>query len=589
VILGTFGYMSPEQVTGEHVDARSDLFALGCVIHEMVSGRPKFGGGTPQEVIAQLLNDSGPDASAAAIAPPELGAIVARCTARQPARRFDSASDLGSALRALLTGSMTSASGSESKRSRAKGKSLAVLPFVNAGADPSTEYLTDGISENIINSLSQLEGLRVVPRSLVFRYKGLQADPATIGLTLNARTILTGRVSQQGDYLIIQAELVDTTTESQLWGEQFRPKLTDLANVQQEIAWQISEALRLKLTGAQKKRLRKRATVNPEAYQEYLRGRYFLNAWSPEAFRRALEHFERSIEHDPTYAPAYAGLGDTLGSMSYYGFITAEDGFPRAQAAAERAVALDPDLADAHSTLALGAIFHRWNWEESERHFRQSIKLNPKLASARAFYALLLASAGRHDEALAQARAGREIDPLSPLLNMSVGWVLYFAGRCEEAVTELMRTLELHRGDAADEPHSVVIAAYELLGRFQDAARVASAHAMFGIPVSGAALLQAWQAEGAPGYWKERLAALDRAADTALPMIHYNYASVLTQLGREQEAVDHIRTLVEMHHGSCVFFGVEPAFRGLHDRPDFDALLARIDVPRTVGAAPRSR
>ena len=210
------------------------------------------------------------------------------------------------ALRALESGSTIGSIGAAAG-ARPRGKSLAILPFVNAGVDPALEYLTDGITESIINSLSQLDGLRIVPRSLVFRYKGLQADPATVGLALNARTILTGRVVQQGDVLNIQAELVDTTTESQLWGEQFRQKVADLVTVQEEIAWQISEALRLKLTGAQKTRLRRRHTASAAASQEYLRGRFEWNRWTAEGFRRAIEHFEQAIAHDPKYAPAYAG------------------------------------------------------------------------------------------------------------------------------------------------------------------------------------------------------------------------------------------------------------------------------------------
>jgi TolB-like protein len=286
---------------------------------------------------------------------------------REPSRRFDSAHDVALALRALLTGS---AAASAAPKARTKGKSLAVLPFANAGADPETEYLIDGICESIINSLSQLNGVRVVPRSVVFRYKGLQSDPATVGIALNARTILTGKVSRQGDSLSIQAELVDTNNESQLWGEQFRLKVSELPNVQLEIAWHISEALRLKLTGAQKRKLRKQIAVDPEAYQEYLRGRHHFNTWSHEGFRKALGHFERAIERDPTFAPAYAGLGDAIGSMSYYGFVPPEHGFPRAQAAAHRAIALDPDLADPYGTLALGALFHLWDWEAAERHSR---------------------------------------------------------------------------------------------------------------------------------------------------------------------------------------------------------------------------
>ncbi len=371
------------------------------------------------------------------------------------------------------------------------------------------EFLTDGITESIINSVSQLGGLRVVPRSLVFRYKGVQADPATIGVALNARTILTGRVSQQGDYLTIQAELVDTATESQLWGEQFRTRLSELPNLQQDIAWQISEALRLKLTGEQKKKLRKRASVNPEAYQEYLRGRHFFNAWSPDGFRKALEHFERAIELDPAYAPAYAGLGDVIGCMSYYGLISPRDGFPRARAAAEKAIALDADLADAYGTLALGSLFRRLDWKEAARQFGRSIALNPKLASVRAFHSILLSTLGRHDDAVAEARAAQELDPLSPLVNMSVGWAFHFAGQPEQAIAALLRTRDLHGHDAG-EVHGLLMVSYELLGRFEDAARTAAGYLCFGVPTDGEALIAAWRAGGAQAYWLERLAAIDR-------------------------------------------------------------------------------
>ena len=585
VVLGTFGYMSPEQVTGEGVDTRSDLFALGCILYEMVSGRQVFAGSTPQEVVARLMTDTAHDLTVMeALAPREMIAIVSRCLQRLPANRLQTATEVSSALRGLMSGSSSTAIvGAGGARRGRRGKSIAVLPFVNSGADPETEYLTNGITENIINSLSQLSGLRVVPRSLVFRYAGQQADPATIGLALNARTILSGRVSPQGEYLSIQAELVDTGTESQIWGEQFRPKLSELANVQQEIAWQISEALRLKLTGAQKKKLKRRAKVNPEAYQEYLRGRHFFNSWTRDGFRRALEHFNRAIDLDPTYAPAYAGMGDTIGSMSYYGLIPPEDGFPRAQAAARRAIELDPDLADAHATLGVGTLFFMWDWEKSEQHFKQSIALNPNLATARAFYALMLATAGRHDEALEQAQAGRQADPLSTFVNMAVGWVLFFSGRCENAVAELLHIRELLRGEARDEPGSVLIVAYEVLGRFEDAARLAMTSSCFGVPLDGEALLRAWQERGAPGYWAERLAALDRAT---LPpsLIHYNYGTVLALAGRSSEALDHLEQLVDLHHGGPIFFGVDPALGRLAGNPRFEALLNRIGAPRPTRA-----
>jgi eukaryotic-like serine/threonine-protein kinase len=586
VVLGTLGYMSPEQISGDRIDGRSDIFALGCVLYEMLSGRALFAGSTPQEIVAQLMHDRIPElADLDAVAPKALRAIVARSIERTPSKRFDSAGDVAMALRALLSGSTAVSAG---RKTRTRGKSLGVLPFVNQGADSTIEFLTDGITESIINSVSQLSGLRVVPRSLVFRYKGVQADPATIGVALNARTILTGRVSQQGDYLTIQAELVDTATESQLWGEQFRTRLSELPNLQQDIAWQISEALRLKLTGEQKKKLRKRASVDPEAYQEYLRGRYFFNAWSPDGFRKALEHFERAIERDPAYAPAYAGLGDVIGCMSYYGLISPHDGFPRARAAAEKAIALDAELADAYGTLALGSLFRRLDWEDAARQFGRSIALNPKLASVRAFHSIMLSTLGRHDEAIAEARAARELDPLSPLVNMSVGWAFHFSGQPEQTIAELMRTRDLHRHDAS-EVHGLLMVSYELLGRFEDAARTAAGHICFGVPTDAEALLNAWRAGGAHGYWLERLAAIDRVDGSISPKTDYGYACVLTNLGRHDEAMAHLTSLVDNQQGSVVFLAVEPSLAPLRARPDFDTLLKRIGVPRLTTVSAPSR
>jgi eukaryotic-like serine/threonine-protein kinase len=583
VVLGTIGYMSPEQVTGGRIDGRSDLFALGCVLYEMLSGRAMFAGSTPQEVVAQLLHDRPPSLpQLTAVAPPELTTIVTRCLERTPARRFDSASDLAMALRSLLSGSATVVG---ARKTRPRGKSLAVLPFVNAGADPETEYLTDGITENIINSVSQLGGLRVVPRSLVFRYKGLQADPASIGAALSARVILTGRVSQQGDSLTIQAELVDTGTESQLWGEQFRPRLSELPNLQQDIAWQISEALRLKLTGAQKKKLRRRAAVSPEAYQEYLRGRYFFNMGSPEGFRRALDHFERAITLDPAYAPAYAGLGDAIGSMAYYGLLSPQEGFPRSRAAAQKAIALDPELPEAFGTLALGSFFQQRDWVAAEKHFTRSIELNPKLASVRAFHSILLATLGQNEKSIAEALAARELDPLSPLVNMSVGWAYYFADRPETTIAELRQTRDLHYGQNADEVHSLMMVCYEALGQYEEAAGMATGHACFGVPMDGRALLDAYRADGAAGYWRERLAALDRVAATVLPMAHYNYACVLVRLHRLDEAMAHLTSLFDHSQGSVVFIAVEPALAPLRGRADFMELVARIGAPHRPTAS----
>jgi serine/threonine protein kinase len=575
VVLGTFGYMSPEQVLGERVDGRSDIFGAGCLIYEMLSGRRLFNGATPQEIIASLMHDSLPVLSSFdPLAPLELRSVVSRCVDRDRDRRFASAQDLSMALRSLLSGSAVSASG---RKPRLRGKSLAVLPFLNPAGDPQIEYIADGITESIINSLSQLSGVRVIPRSVAFRYKGLQADPATVGLALNARTILTGRIVRHGDTLNIQAELVDTGTESQLWGEQFRQKSTDLIIVQEEIAWQISEALRLKLTGAQKKKLRKRATVNPEAYQEYLRGRYHWNNFSQDSLRRAREHFERAIELDASYALAYAGLGDAFGAMAYYGFVAPAEGFPRAGAAARRAAELEPDLADAHVTLGIERLFWGWDWEASERELQKALRLNPKLALAHSVYGLVLATCGRHEEAEKYVLDARELDPLSLFVNAGVSWIHFFAGRPAEAAREALKTREIVPG--FEEAGNILISSWEALGEYEKAAELISQQRCWGFMFDGHALLAAYRESGPEGYWLKRFESMKGAALTATRTVDFAYALVLSQLGRIEEALDYVDRMIESHLGGCVFLGVDPGLLPLHGHPRFAAALKRVGLP----------
>jgi serine/threonine protein kinase len=578
IVLGTFGYMSPEQVTDSHVDGRTDIFALGCLLYEMLTGRQLFTGVTPQELIAKLLHESAPDLSSFdPLAPPELRAIVARMVERDPARRFDSAMAVAAALRDLMSSSAVRMP----RVSRARGKSLAVLPFVNS-ADPKLEYLTDGIAESIINSLSQLGTIRVVPRSVVFRYKGVQVDPSTIGAALNVKTILTGRLTQHDDVLSIQAELVDTTTESQLWGEQFRQNVRDLMTVQDEIAWQISEALRLKLTAEQKKKLRKRSTVNAAAYQAYLRGRHHWNNWSADSFRRALEEFQQAIDLDPVYALAYAGLGDALGVMAYYGHIDMRQGFYRARAAAERALELDADLPDAHVTLGLARLFGEWNWPAAGKELQQAVALNPKHAMARSVNALYLTTCGKFDESLSEARTARDLDPISVFTNIGVAWSHHFAGRYREAIHEALRVRDLMPG--LEEAGNVLIGAYEMVGRFEDAARLIGEQRCWGMRLDGAALLEAYRRGGADEYWRTRLTQM-AAADPS-PAVHFGFAVCHLKLGDTGSALDHLEKMVEAHVGGVVFIGVDPTLRQLRGNDRYEAILKQVGSP--MASAPHT-
>jgi TolB-like protein len=527
-------------------------------------------------MVASLLRTGIPDLTALdSVGPPELKTIVSRCVERDPGRRFVSAGDLAMALRTLFTSS-AERSGVAPRRSRPRGKSLAVLPFINTGADPQIEYLTDGITESIINSLSQLPGLRVVPRSLVFRYKGMQADPATIGLALNARTILTGHVAQHGDLLQIQAELVDTATESQLWGERFRQKTSDLLTLQEEIAWQISEALRLKLTGEQKKRLRKRATVNAEAYQEYLRGQHHWHRWGPESFATAIEHFERALSHDPAYAQAYAGLAYAIGAQSYYGIVRPSEGFPRSRAAATRALELDSRLADAYVAIGLERLFWGWDWSESWRALEQAVSLAPDLALAHAVRSLWLISTRQFEDAAVSATRAKSLDPLSPFINMGMVWVHHFSGNHAAAVREAEDVLALRPGLV--EGWNVLVSSYESLGRFEEAAALLDRHPHYGIRMNGSALVEAYRRGGEEAYWRTRLAQMRDGQAPAFA--HFVFATVHARLGEFDRAIDYLEEMVEAHAGGSVFIGVEGCITSMRGIPRFDALLRRIGAPQ---------
>ena len=418
----------------------------------------------------------------------------------------------------------------------------------------------------------------MIPRSVAFRYKGLQADPATVGLALNARTILTGRIVRHGDVLNIQAELVDTSTESQLWGEQFRPKSADLIVVQEEIAWQISESLRLKLTGEQKKKLRRRATVNPDAYQDTcaaaITGTTFHRTVSGA---RAITSSGQSssIRHTRLLTPDSATHSARWRTTA---LVPPGEGFPRAGAAARRAVELDPDLADSHVTLGIERLFWGWDWPAAERELQMAIRLNPKLALAHSVYGLVLGTCGRHEEAKEHVLHARELDPLSLFINAGVSWMHHFAGRPADAAREALKTREIVPG--FEEAGNVLISSYETLGEYEKAAELITQQRCWGVAFDGRALAEAFRSGGATGYWRKRLELMESVATAApAPMINFAFAIVLHNVGRFDDALDHVERMVDLHIGGCVFLGVDPGLRALHGQPRFEAVLKRIGVP----------
>ncbi|HSE65194.1 MAG TPA: protein kinase [Thermoanaerobaculia bacterium] len=449
-VLGTVGYMSPEQVRGETTTGSSDLFAFGCVLHEMLTGRATFPGSTALERMAAILRDEPPPPSRLAPdVPPDLDRVVASCLEKSPSRRPSSAEELAASLRGLLsvvgTDSTVAASGARAAAPKrgSRTKSLAILPFINPAADPEMDYLSEGITESLINGLSQLRKLRVMARSTMFRYRG-DADPQQVGRELGVGTVLSGRVASRPGVLSISAELVDASNGWRLWGARYDRPPADLLAVQEEIAREITSNLKLTLEPEQKKRLARRYEANREAYPLYLKGRYHWNKGTVAGFQKAMELFHEAIEKDPAYALAWAGVSDCYAmlGMDRYAALPPREAYPKAKAAARKALEIDDTLAEGHTSLAY-ALLISWEFAAAEEEFRRAIQLNPGYAQAHHFYGFLLSARGRDDESLAQFRQALEADPLSLIINADYGWAFYCAHRYPEAVEQLQKTIDM--------------------------------------------------------------------------------------------------------------------------------------------------
>ncbi len=509
LVMGTVGYMSPEQAQGHTVDHRSDIFAFGCLLYEAATGQRAFETESTIDTLhkivhtpARLVKDMNPSA------PADLTRIVRRCLAKDPDERYQSIREAAIELRdvrrelegamemettvpppsvsasrisatsaatvagtpvstspssaeyifagikrhklattiflaALVLGSVALAAYLYARSTEVTIDSIAVLPFVNQNRDSDSEYLSDGLTESITNSLSQLSNLRVIPSPSVSRYKTQEIDAITAGKDLGVRAIVTGRILQRGDNLTLNVALVDVRDNKQLWGEQYNRKIADALGVQQEISREISERLRTRLSGEEQKQLKKRDTSNPEAYQAYLRGRYYWNKRTAENIQKAMKQFQQAADKDPNYALAYVGLADCYSLLVEYAGTSASDTIPKSLASAERALQLDPSLGEAHASLAWSYSF-LWQWERAESEFKRAIELNPNYPTTHQWYGLLLRDEGRFDEAMFEMKRAQELDPLSLIIGQSVAQsYLLLKGDVTRALEEARRVVDL--------------------------------------------------------------------------------------------------------------------------------------------------
>ncbi len=443
-VVGTPGYMSPEQVLGQHAGPTSDIFSLGCVFFEMVSGQRAFPGRSLAETMSSILRDTPRElAAVGAQVPCELDRLIAHCLDKNPHERCQSARDLAFHLRAMVSPGVGTTVGVAASKAV---DSIAVLPFTNARVDPDTEYLCDGITESILNSLARIGQLRITPRCTVFRYKTQDPDPLAVGRELDVRLVLTGRVIQRGETLVVGTELVDVATGAQLWGERYNRKLSDIFELEEEIARKISESLRKKLTGEEKSRLAKRFTDSTEAYQLYLRGRHHWIRRTPDHLKKGVDYFQQAIAKDPAYALAYSGLADCHSILALFSVVSSKDGFARAKAAAAAAAALDPDLAEGHTSLAFIRAYFDCDWVAADEGFQRALEINPGYWVTPYWFSFSMMSRAREQEAEQQVRHALELEPLSPAVLHAAALASVMARRYDEAAERCLRGLDYDPG-----------------------------------------------------------------------------------------------------------------------------------------------
>ena len=479
--LGTLAYMSPEQARGEELDARTDLFSFGAVLYEMGTGKQAFSGNTAAVIHDAILNRKptpagrvNPDLS------PVLERVINKALEKNRDLRYQHASDIRTDLRRLkrdtdsgrsvvspapvapsrpwwrsrmmlgiAAAALVAVLGAWGWYYKSAGRggetidSVVVLPFVNASGDPNEEYFSDGITESLINSLSQLPHLAVKSRDSAFMYKGKDADARTVGRELGVRAVFKGRVMQRGDTLSISAELIDTQNDNHLWGQQYTRKATDVFALQDEITKEMTTALRMRLTGDDEKRMAKSYTANPEAYQDYLKGSYWWNKRTEEGLNKGIEYFQQAIAKDPTYALAYSGLADCYNLLAWRGFVPREETYPRVKEAAQKALEIDDKLAEAHASLGWIKTYYDWDWSGAEREFQRAIQLNPSYATAHQWYGNELEYMGRREESIAEHKRALELDPVSLPANRTLGDAFYLARQYDQAIKQFRKTLEL--------------------------------------------------------------------------------------------------------------------------------------------------
>jgi serine/threonine-protein kinase len=565
-VLGTVAYMSPEQAQGQPVDARSDIFSFGLVLYEMLSGRRAFSGESPHVTVAALMRDEPPPLQTS----PSLEKIVRRCLAKQSSGRYQTISGVKTALEQVFR-EMQTKSSTESQ----PHPSIAVLPFVNMSGDKEQEYFSDGLAEEIINSLAQIPGLKVIARTSAFAFRGKEQDITKIAEALRVRTILEGSVRKAGNRIRVTAQLIDAADGSHLWSERYDRELTDVFAIQDEISQAIAEKLRVRLSGGRP--LVKRQTENIEAYNLYLMGRYHFLKYTPEGMAKSKEHFEKAIELDPNYALAWFGLAHLYHFLGGIGFMPPKPAKAKCRQATLKALELDKMLPEAHAMMATLQA-NEYEWKEAELGFRRALELGPESAEVfQLYWTFYLVPMRRWDESIELVRKAIEMDPLSPARQASLGYLYYNMRQYDGAIDQLRKALDLN-------PHYTFAQmllgyCYILTGKLDEGIRVCEmAEQLWGRnPPSLGFLGGAYTSAGRIGEAQRLLGELQELAEKAYVPGSY-FALIYSGLGEIDKALDWFEKAIEERDVTITAYYVMPMFDPLRSHPRYHALLRKMNL-----------
>jgi TolB-like protein/Flp pilus assembly protein TadD len=599
MIMGTVGYMSPEQVRGASLDARSDIFSLGVVLYEMLTNHRPFAGESVPETIASILKeDPAPLVKLGVAAPAALERVVSRCMEKKPEDRFAAARDLQLALEEMLARRPSRLTPPRAALaagvllaialvgwgidrwgnlgSSARIDSLAVLPLENLSGDPEQEYFADGMTDALIGGLAKIGALRVTSRTSAMQYKGIRKPLPEIARELKVDAVLEGTLARSGNRVRITAQLIDATTDRHLWADSYERDLKDVLALQSDVAQAIAREIRIALAPADEKRLRASARpVSPEAFESCLKGRYAFWRVNAESLRKSKDYYLQAIAVDPNYALAYAGLADTYVTLGVFNFMPPTVAYPRARESALKALELDPELSEAYNSLAMIRRDYDWDWRESEKLFQRAIALNPQNVYAHHMYGIYHAWLGRFPEAMAEIQQARELDPLNLAVSSDAAYVEALAGRPERAIEQYLKTLELDPTYVVS--HRELSVVYEQQGRFVEAIR----HLTRAIElspsetVSRAYLARVYALSGRPQEARRILQELQRES-SARYVAAYDIALIYLGLGEPEEAFNWLEKGFQSRDTGLLALKVDLRLRSIRSDPRYQDLLRRV-------------